>query len=230
MTSKQQITFKIKAALFDMDGVITDTMPFHFQAWQKVLGDEGVDVNHLDIYSREGQRGMTSVQEIFETYQKPYTDQKAIDILKKKEVLFKQIVQTRFIPGILDFLKRLRNEQITLALVTGTSRHELLEILPKDVRSLFEVIVTGTDVKNGKPDPEPYLLALEKLDLTAEEAIVFENAPFGIQAANAAGLKCLALATSLPKSHLCAATAVFSSIKDLCEDVQCVRMNESEDA
>ncbi|MCK5580026.1 MAG: HAD family phosphatase [Candidatus Omnitrophica bacterium] len=217
MTPTQQTILKVKAVIFDMDGVITDTMPFHFQAWQKVLLDEGIEATHLDIYSREGQRGITSVEEIFTSYEVPFTEEKAREILFKKEELFKQIVKTQFIPGSLDFLKDLTRRGITLALVTGTARHEVLEILPEDVVKLFKVIVTGTDIQNGKPDPEPYLLALDKLKIQPEDAVVIENAPFGIKSAKTAGLKCIAIATSLPEKYLCEANQVFSSIKDMRE-------------
>ena len=87
--------------------------------------------------------------------------------------------------------------------------------MPKHIYDLFSVIITGSDVKNGKPHPEPFIKCLKRFNLKPIEAIVLENAPFGIQAAKKAGLKCLALETSLSKKYLYQADQVFKSIKDL---------------
>ena len=98
--------------------------------------------------------------------------------------------------------------------MTGTARHELHRILPEKFYDLFSVIVTGSDVKKGKPDPEPYVAALDKLKLKPNKAIVIENAPFGIRSAKAAGLKVIALETSLSKKYLSEADFIFSSFKN----------------
>ena len=206
---------KVKAVIFDMDGVITNSMPEHFRAWKKIFSDEGISVTHLDVYAREGQPGKNTVRELFEEYGKTYTPDIAKAILEKKERLFKTMVRQRFIPGARRFLKGLAKKGFTLALVTGTSRHEAKRILPGHIWKLFSVIITGDDVRRGKPFPEPFLKSLNKLCLKPHEAIVIENAPFGIESAKRAGLKCIALATSLPKSYLKDADLVFPSFKEL---------------
>ena len=86
----KRINFRVKAVIFDMDGVITNTMPDHFRAWKTVLAREGVQVSHFDVYRREGQRGIMSVQELFAENNKPYTLQKARQLLLEKEQLFKK--------------------------------------------------------------------------------------------------------------------------------------------
>ena len=213
MEKKQ--TFKVKAAIFDMDGVITNTMPDHFRAWRQVMRSVGIELTHSDIYSREGQRGITSVREFYAERNMPFSVKVAHELLHKKERLFQKIVRQRFVPGARSLLRLLRRERIILALVTGTSRRELRQILPAYLRAQFAVIVTGNDVRNGKPDPEPYLLALRRLGISARDAVVIENAPFGIRSARAAGLKCLAIATSLPLQYLTQAQAAFQSMNDL---------------
>ena len=211
----EKIQLKVKAVIFDLDGVITNTMPDHFRCWKIVFRRHGIRATHLDIYSREGQKGMMSVKEIFAKYHKSITHEKAQEILEVKEKLFQKMVKRRFIVGARSFLHFLHRKNIKLGLVTGTSRHELPQILPEHLVNLFSVIVTGTDVKNGKPHPEPFLKALKLLKLKPNEAIVLENAPLGIQSAKKAGLRCLALASSLPKQFLHEADAVFSSIKEM---------------
>ena len=153
--------YKIKAIIFDMDGVITNTMPDHYKSWKIVLKDEGLNVTHYDIYSREGQTGISSLQGIFSTYEKQLNIKHANVILDKKEELFKKIVKSRFIAGSRSFLKKLYAQGFILALVTGTSRHELHKILPDNLYSLFDTIITGSDVRKGKPHPEPFLKALK---------------------------------------------------------------------
>ncbi len=218
---------KVKAVIFDMDGVITNTMPDHYKAWKKIFAENGVSVGRLDVYKREGQKGLSSVLEIFAERGKKMTRAKAKKILKQKEILFKKIVKTRFITGARGFVRKLRAEGFQLSLVTGTSRHEVREILPSHVFNLFDVIVTGSDVRHGKPHPEPYLKALKKLKLKARDAVVIENAPFGITSARRAGLKCFALATSLPKEYLKDAAKIFSSFRHMQSKVSFI-LNENE--
>jgi beta-phosphoglucomutase len=220
--NNQKTAIRLQAMIFDMDGVITNTMPDHYRAWRDILREEGLPVTHLDIYSREGQRGITSVRELFEVHGKRYSPRRGETILRKKETLFQAIVKIRFIPGARRCLKALKRKGVRLALVTGTSRHEMLRILPESLRGLFDVTVTGNDVLNGKPDPEPYLLALKQLGVPASRALVLENAPFGIRSAKAAGIKCFAIATSLPSCYLNQADVVFSSFSDLLSRVDIV--------
>jgi len=198
-----------------MDGVITDTMPYHFRAWEAVLASEGIVVSHEDIYKREGQKGIDSVREIFSEKGKIYTDGIGKRILKKKEELFKRIFKRKFIAGSRAFIKKLKVQGFGLALVTGTSRTEAQKLLPLDLWNCFDATICGCDVQNGKPHPEPYLKALQKLNIRPCDAIVFENAPFGIRSAKTAGLSCLALETSLSRLFLKEADGVFSSFKEM---------------
>ena len=198
-----------------MDGVITDTMPYHFRAWRSIFASEGIAASHEDIYKREGQKGIDSVRELFTEKEVFFTEKIAERLLCEKEALFKQIFKRKFIAGSRAFIKKSHAMGFKLALVTGTSRHEAQRLLPKDLWDCFDVTVCGCDVQNGKPHPEPYLKALTKLKVPPKEAVVFENAPFGIRSAKAAGLSCLALETSLPASYLKGADAVFSSFKEI---------------
>ncbi len=206
---------KVRAVIFDMDGVITDTMPYHYRAWKKIFTQAGIPVGHLDIYTREGQKGIDSVYEISAEYQKKFTTAQVNDLLKSKEILFKKIVRKKYISGTRQFIKDLKKLKFKLALVTGTSRKEVCQILPKKIFDSFDVTVTGSDVHNGKPHPEPYLKALKGLCLGAKEAIVIENAPFGIESAKRAGIKTFALETSLPREYLKKADKVFDTIDAL---------------
>ena len=213
----------IQAVIFDMDGVITDTMPYHFRVWKDLFAREGIQVTREDIYKREGQKGIESVREIFGEYGKVYNHAHAQNLLRDKEEIFKKVFKRRFIVGSRSFIHRLHAQGFKLALVTGTSRREAVKLLPVDLYNLFDVSVCGCEVANGKPHPEPYKTALKKLNLKSSQAVVIENAPFGVRSAKTAGLKCLGLETSLPKKYLKEADAVFSSFKDLSCHIQLIK-------
>jgi beta-phosphoglucomutase len=104
-----------------------------------------------------------------------------------------------------------------MAIVTGTARHELEVTLPQEILCYFEVVVTGDEVKRGKPDPEPYLTALSKLGVSSDRALVVENAPLGVRAAKAAGICCFAVETSMQCPRLVGAERSFADIISLSE-------------
>ena len=214
-----RVNLSVKAVIFDMDGVITNTMPDHYWAWKTILHREDVKVDYFDIYTREGQKGIESVFELYAKYKKPVTLVKARTLLKQKEALFKKHARMRFVDGSRSFLKKLRRKNFDLALVTGTSRHEMQRILPSSIFELFDRTVTGSDVKKGKPHPEPFLKAIKNLNIGSTEAVVIENAPLGIRSAKEAGLKCIALTTSLPRKYLKMADYVFGSFREMEERV-----------
>ncbi len=205
-----------RALIFDMDGVITDTMPYHYQAWQTAFHEIlNVDIDERDIYLREGSKGAFALEEIFAQHGWPCNGTILDDLLKRKEQIFSNIVKIDFIPGALDFLSCHHRAGFLLGLVTGTSRQEVDNFLPKHIREYFSVIITGSDVAQGKPHPEPYTTALRMLGIGCGDAIVLENAPLGIASARMAGLRCIALATSLPVEFLSEADYIFYSYDEL---------------
>lgn len=205
-----------------MDGVITDTMKYHAKSWRIIFKNHGVHVDELEIYKREGQKGIVSIRGFFDAVGKKFIHAEAQAMLDEKEELFKQISKQKYIIGSRSFLKMLKREGFELALVTGTAKHEMHRILPENLRNIFDAIVTGSDVKHGKPHKEPYAKALKMLGRNASECVVIENAPLGIASAKGAGIQCLALETSLPKSYLIEAGAdqVFHSFNHMLQSVE----------
>ena len=212
---KKRVKFNYRAIIFDMDGVITNTMPYHFDAWLQIFKTAGIKVNCYDVYKREGQDGLSSIKEIFKEHNISFSLKLAKGLLRRKETLFKKTVKIKFIKGARPFIRRLKRHKLRLGLVTGTSRQEMEKILPLAIRRLFNVVVTGDEVWKSKPHPEPFLKALKMLKLNRREVIVIENAPFGIRSAKKAGLYCIALETSLPRRYLSGADVIISSFREL---------------
>ncbi|MDD5195844.1 MAG: HAD-IA family hydrolase [Candidatus Omnitrophica bacterium] len=212
---RKKIKFAFKAVIFDMDGVITNTMPDHFNAWLATFAAIGIKVSCYDIYEREGQDGLTSVREITKKYGIKISAKETRRILAQKERLFKRIVKVRFVKGARPFIRLLKKRKFLLGLVTGTASHEVRRIMPKKLLKMFNVIVTGDRVKKSKPHPEPFLKAIRMLKVRPGQAAVLENAPFGIKSAKRAGLFCIAMQTSLPVKYLAGADALFKSYAQL---------------
>ena len=191
------------AILFDMDGVITDTMPAHCQAWIRTLREFfKIEVPEIEIYRREGEKSDKSVPEILAKYGALVLPGQLQEAIQAKADLFNKLAGKKvFYPGIASFLKKISRYK-TLALVTGTQKKEVERMLSGSFRHLFKVVITCNDVEHGKPDPEPYLKAQDLLQVSPQESLVIENAPLGIQSAKSAGIQVCALATSLPKEEL----------------------------
>lgn len=209
-----KLPFTPKAVIFDMDGIITDTMGYHYDAWKKAFKAYGIDVDYYDIYLREGQKGIQTAIEMLKENNLDPVDKKPEDILTLKEEIFKKISKPRLMKGADKLVKDLKNAGYILALVTGTSRDELNKILPDDIIACFDFSVSGDEVSCGKPHPEPFTTALNKLSLKPEEAVVLENAPFGIISARQAGLFVIAVTTYLPEKHLKKADIILKSLEE----------------
>jgi beta-phosphoglucomutase len=209
------LPFKPTAVIFDMDGVITDTMGFHYKAWKKALNAYGIKAGYCDIYLREGQKGLDTALEMMQEQKINPLPDKAQEILKLKEDIFKKISHPRLMKGAAELLTDLKKEGYKMALVTGTARREVGHILPPDLLKLFDYTLTGDEVKAGKPDPEPYVKALEVLKLAPQEAVVIENAPFGIASAKGAGIYCIAVCTYLEEKHLKEADLILKNLSEV---------------
>lgn len=197
--------------LFDMDGIIVDSMPFHAEAWQTVLNDCGLSVSREEIYRREGMTGLDSIKDIFKEHNAPIPDNRLLEEMqKKKHRLFEnnKIEVFSEVPEILMFLKE---KKFKLALVTGSILRSIDYVLPSGLRSFFDVIISADVVDNGKPHPEPYLKAVDQLNTSISSSIVVENAPMGIESAKNAGIYCCAIETTLGKDHLGCADYIFQT-------------------
>jgi beta-phosphoglucomutase len=185
----------LKAIIFDVDGVLVDSMSYQADAWIKAFEEIGITVTRRDVYELEGSNDNRLIKAIFEKAGKEpepwYFEQLP---KRKREAL--EFDKIKPFEGILDCIKELK-QHFRLAMVSGSNRSTIEKIMDKFFSGCFEVVINGSDMERGKPDPDPFLKALEILDLTKNECIVIENAPLGITAAKRAGLYCVAVASML---------------------------------
>jgi beta-phosphoglucomutase len=206
---------KPKAIIFDMDGVIVDSMPYHFLAWYEALRPWGVRVSCFDVYSKEGERWDKTLKDLLKGERIKPTSKILNKIFSARQKIFRNYFRRFIFKGAKEFLACLKNRGYILGLVTGTPDKEIKRILPQQINCLFDAIVAGNKVKHGKPHPESYLKASKALGVKPADCIVVENAPFGIRSAKRAGMFCIAVTTSLPEEYLKEADLVVSELSEI---------------
>ena len=198
-----------------MDGVIVDSMPYHFIAWHEALRPYGARVSCFDVFTKEGERWERSLEDFLRRAGITPTPRILNKIFLERKRIFKRYFKRFIFKGAGEFLRCLKKRGYSLGVVTGTPLEELNKILPRSIRELFEVVVTGDSVKKGKPHPEPYLKAASVLGLRPKQCLVVENAPFGIASAKKAGMFCIAVTTSLPRDYLKQADIIVDRLEDI---------------
>jgi HAD superfamily hydrolase (TIGR01509 family) len=220
----QNKPLQIKGIFFDMDGVLFNSMPLHAQAWLQVFYEKGFTIPEYEPYLNEGCTAIYTAKKMFKKYRNlEISDDIAEDIKNRKHNLMSSFTEPEVMPGMPGLLKIIRDKGIECWVVTGSAQDLLIERLEKEFPgSLFmDKIVTALDVQNGKPDPEPYLKALEKSGFDSSEAIVVENAPMGILSAKNAGLFTIAINTGPIDAVIlneAGADLVFSGCEELIEN------------
>ncbi len=207
----------IPALLFDMDGVILDSMPWHVKAWQQALAEFGCHVDDELLYLHEGAIEPATAAEIFNENGCRMDEERFLQVLSRQIEIFnssfrKEVKVYRYIPDMLSDLNR-RGRR--LAVVTSSHSDILEEVLPGSIRKLLSSVVTGDMVSRRKPWPDPYLTAMKHIDQTPDRCCVIENAPAGIESARAAGMRCVAIKTTLDEKHLKNAHHIVESHQDL---------------
>ena len=208
----------LKAILFDMDGVLVDSMKYHMQSWKQLLENDGIFITEQFIYEHEGAMGLDIIENLYHKTGLPIDSQQIMEIYDRQNRIFREeyLGKVRLYPETLTLIDGFQQRGLRLGLVTS-SRMNLVEQIWEDHHCLnrFETIVTADDVTRFKPNPDPYLKALEKLKQEPEGCLVVENAPAGIEAAKAAGLICYAVTTTLPQESLYQADKIFPNLGSL---------------
>lgn len=194
----------IDAIIFDMDGVIVDSEPLHFELEQAACRDHGIQV---PLSEWDGRWHGTKVSYFFKYIINTYGNGvfSVSDLLVYKNKMYLEIAPKKLkpIPGALEYIKKVKEREKKLALTTSSEK-ELQEMVfgKFNLHPYFNVIVTGDEIEKGKPDPEPYLKTVEKLGIPASQCLVIEDAVNGILSAKAAGCVTVGITTSFPAKSL----------------------------
>ncbi len=198
----------LKAVIFDMDGVLVDSMPYHADAWITVFAEIGIHISRQDIYNIEGSNHEGIIRLVFGKEGRTPKPEDYKELAKKKMEIFTKINKVTVFPGIYDCIEFLKNRCL-FGVVSGSDRAVVTELLLRFFPNTFDVVVTGNDVKEGKPSPEPYLKAVGMLKLEKDECIVIENAPLGVESAMRAGLFCIGIPAYVEAQRLKGADVVL---------------------
>lgn len=211
-----------KAVLFDMDGVILDSMDHHADLWLEILAQESMEVTRDFILQYEGALGPEVLLEVM--IEAGLVREEPPDLAERMQAMLGRQAR-RYIaeraplvkpyPHAERLLTALSEIDLPCALVTSSRRDVVAGCLPKKLHERFTALVTAEDVPRHKPHPDPYLSGASALGLEPGDCLVVENAPAGIAAACSAGATCFALTTTLPAERLHGAHSVFADLGEL---------------
>jgi beta-phosphoglucomutase len=210
-------TMTIRGVLFDLDGVIVDTLHYHYLAWKHMFEKRGgrTPVTELSTLLHEGRNSREILPILMQEAGVEIPEAERAAFIEEKRAYYRSIVKVTAYPGAFETVDTLRRRGFKVALVTACALNNMRHVLSPEQQRHFDFIITGDEVPRAKPFPDPYLTAARQLGLRPAECVVVENAPLGIAAARAAGMYCVAIETTLPRQHLAAADVVLPRITDV---------------
>ena len=188
---------KIQAVIFDMDGVLVDSAASHRRAWQALLEEMGSPITDPEFWRITIGRPIEEALPLLAKRQ--LTRREIVRYSRRRNDLFHEFSREGVaqVPGVRAFVRGLEEARVPSALATSATQHVARIILKRlDLNETFRAVVTADDVRNGKPDPEVYLTAAQRLEVNPEHCLVFEDSVVGIHAALSAGMSCIGVTTS----------------------------------
>lgn len=196
-----------------MDGVIADTAPYHLKAWQEIFQKRGVKFTEDDFRHSFGQRNDTIIKN---TLGDKVSQDEIEAMANEKEESFRRRIGQNIkpLPGVIELLRSLKEHRFKMALASSAPM-ENIQLLTQSlgISSYFQSIISDEDVTEGKPSPQVFQLAAQKLEAEPENCIVIEDAITGVTAAKRAGMHCLAVTTTHPGHSLMEADLVVDTLE-----------------
>ena len=214
----------LRAVIFDFNGIIVDDEPIHFELFQRVFAEEGIDLTKDAYYARYlgfDDRGAFSFG--YREHERSLSQEKLVELIERKAVYYQEAIRNHvaLFPGVRELVAGLARN-LPLAVASGALRHEIETILTTaGLIGHFQAIVSAEDVERGKPEPDIFLKALATLNAQSTDAIeagqcvVIEDSKEGIKGARRAGMKCLAVTNSHPAELLGEADSIVNSLEDV---------------
>ena len=201
----------LEGAIFDLDGVIVETVPLHFKAWRRMFNQYGKDFTFQDYKEKvDGIPRMDGARAILHQLSKEELEKAA----SKKQEYFLDLLEkegVKIYESTLDLIDKLKKNNTKVAVISSSKN--CLHILKKaGIINLFKVIITGNDIKRGKPNPDVFLLAALRLNLEPKQCIVFEDAVLGVEAAKRADMICIGIDRYHDPKRLSKADLVVSDL------------------
>jgi HAD superfamily hydrolase (TIGR01509 family) len=197
---------QIRAFVFDMDGVLIDSHSTHRRAWKEFLQSEGRRVSDQELaFILEGH----TRSEILRHFLGNLEEEELLAYGSRKDDIFRSLEhEIHAVDGVVAFLEKLRRIGVNLAIATSASEIRTASTIERlGLGGCFDAVITASDVELGKPDPAVYRLACERLNILPSDAIAFDDAHAGVQAAKAAGMRCIGVANRDLREHLLEAGA-----------------------
>ncbi len=213
---------QVEAVIFDFDGVIVDTEPLHYQAFQRLLEPIGLGFSwdqYVETYMGFDDRD--AFLEAFKRTDEGLSALELAELIDRKAVLFQEIIRGGIsaYPGVVTLIHEIHRAKLPLAISSGALRSDIDPILQTlGIQDCFDIIVTADDVAKSKPDPECYRMALARLsqfhslNIPAHQVLAIEDTPAGIAAAKGAGLRVLAVTNSYPAEQLTRADIIMETL------------------
>ncbi|MGZ8483226.1 MAG: HAD family hydrolase [Candidatus Binatia bacterium] len=214
----------LRAVIFDFNGIIVDDEPIHFELFQKVLAEEGIELTNNAYYARYlgfDDRGAFSFG--YREHDRPLSQLKLAELIARKAVYYQEAIRNHvaIFPGVKKLVADLA-QSLPLAVASGALRNEIETILTTaNLIHHFKVVVSAEDVERGKPEPDIFLQALAALNahdgnpIQANQCVVIEDSKEGIKGARRAGMKCLAVTNSHAAELLGEANLIVKSLEEM---------------
>lgn len=205
----------IQAILFDLDGVIVDTIHYHYLAWEYMFNELGGSISKQSVLIHEGRNSREILPLFLKEAGVELPSEQFEDFIDRKRKYYRSIVTISHYPGVFEVIASFRARGYKTALVTASALKNMEISVNAKQREFFDFIITGDEVQRAKPFPDPYLAAMNHLSLTPQQCLVVENAPLGIQSAKNAEMLCVAVETTLGKDYLQEADVIIQDIREL---------------
>lgn len=206
----------IKAILFDLDGTLLDNNEYHFKSWKRYLEQSRKEISDEDY--KENISGRTNKDAVEHIYGKQMSEDEAAEYYLEKEKIYREMFAPVIAPikGLPEFLEDVKQHNILMAIATSGIQVNIdfmFQHVP--IKQYFETIVKGEDIENGKPEPDIFLKTAERLGVSPNQCVVFEDSTAGVQAGKAAGMKVVALTTTHTKEELHEADLVITDYTEV---------------
>jgi beta-phosphoglucomutase len=205
----------IKAILFDLDGVIVDSLHYHYLAWDHMFQKIGGNVTEESIFLTEGMNSFEILPFFLKQFNAQLPVERHKEFIEEKRKYFREIAKLTYYPNAFETIAELKDRGYAIALVTACARKNMEKSIDVEHQKLFDFIISGDDVTRSKPNPEPYLIAQSTLGLKVSECVAIENAPLGVESVKNAGMICIAVESTLGREYLQKADFIINEIQEL---------------